>query len=178
MKINADLKKEEMRINAENNAKVLPLSHDFVYNSINFFSWSQNSIMWTVFLSPLLDILEHTSLGSASSPHAQSQMSSSSMSSPYSSSSSSYQGIHGFEMKSYHATKVSCYTSKESRTGVMAKKKDSWIILRDRNILQYLLVMIQNCPMKCHYLHHSPMKCHSILPHEMPLYSPLKKAFQ
>jgi hypothetical protein len=36
--INADLKKEEMKINAENNAKVLPLSHDFVYNSINFFS--------------------------------------------------------------------------------------------------------------------------------------------
>ena len=128
LRINAEIKKEEMKINAEikkeeikANAKVLPFLHNFVYNSINFFPFfleSQKSISWIVLLSPFMDIFKLSSLGSSHSPQAPIQISSSPTSSPYSFFSSPVQCIHGFEMHS-------CHTTKESRTGMMAKKKDS-----------------------------------------------------
>ena len=116
-RINAEIKKEEIKANA----KVLPFLHDFVYNSINFFPFfleSQKSISWIVLLSPFMDIFKLSSLGSSHSPQAPIQISSSPTSSPYSFFSSPVQCIHGFEMHS-------CHTTKESRTGMMAKKKDS-----------------------------------------------------
>ena len=115
--IKAEIKKEEIKANA----KVLPFLHNFVYNSINFFPFfleSQKSISWIVLLSPFMDIFKLSSLGSSHSPQAPIQISSSPTSSPYSFFSSPVQCIHGFEMHS-------CHTTKESRTGMMAKKKDS-----------------------------------------------------
>ena len=90
MKINAEIKKEEMKINAKTkaDAKVLPFLHDFVYNSIDFFPFfleSQNSLTWIVLLSPFMDIFKLSSLGSSRSPQAQSQISSLPTSSAYSS---------------------------------------------------------------------------------------------